>query len=83
MTATLVYPVPEGDFGKYLIGAWKRTLECREFGKSYEHQRTFNKIVVIEPAVGTAAEPGTSVSMVVYTQVAHLFGLDWAHSAVS
>ncbi|EWM28510.1 hypothetical protein Naga_100131g1 [Nannochloropsis gaditana] len=59
MTATLVYQVPGGDFGAYLLGPWKRTLECREFGKSYEHQRTSNSVVVIEHAVGVAAEPPT------------------------
>jgi len=62
MTATLVYQVPAGDFGAYLLGPWKRTLECREFGKTYEHQRTSNSVVVIEHAMGVAAEPPTYVS---------------------
>ena len=61
MTATLVYQVPGDDFGIYLLGAWKRTLECREFGRGYEHQRTSNSVVVVEHATGVAAEPGTYV----------------------
>ncbi len=63
MTATLVYQVPAGDFGAYLLGPWKRTLECREFGKTYEHQRTSSSVVVIEHALGVAAEPPTYVSI--------------------
>ena len=63
MTATMVYTVPGDDFGTYLTGVWKRTLECREFGRTYDHQRTSNSVVVIEEAMGVAAEPGTSVSI--------------------
>jgi hypothetical protein len=62
MAATLVYQVPGDDWGIYLVGAWKRTLECREFGRGYEHQRTSNSVVVVEQAEGVAAEPGTYVS---------------------
>ena len=62
MAATLVYQVPGDDWGIYLVGAWKRTLECREFGRGYEHQRTSNSVVVVEHAEGVAAEPGTYVS---------------------
>ncbi len=64
MTSTLVYQVPGEDFGVYLLGVWKRTLECREFGKTYEHQRTSNSVVIIEHAMGVAAEPGTYVRSV-------------------
>lgn len=63
MAATLVYQVPGDDWGIYLVGAWKRTLECREFGRGYEHQRTSNSVVVVEHAEGVAAEPGTYVSL--------------------
>ena len=62
MAATLVYQVPGDDWGISLVGAWKRTLECREFGRGYEHQRTSNSVVVVEHAEGVAAEPGTYVS---------------------
>lgn len=61
MAATLAYQVPGDDWGIYLVGAWKRTLECREFGRGYEHQRTSNSVVVVEQAQGVAAEPGTYV----------------------
>ena len=61
MAATFVYQVPGDDWGIYLVGAWKRTLECREFGRGYEHQRTSNSVVVVEHAEGVAAEPGTYV----------------------
>jgi hypothetical protein len=61
MTATLTYEVERGDFGGYLVGTWKRTLECREFGRSFDHQRTDSSVVVIEPARDVAAEPGTYV----------------------
>ncbi len=64
MAATLVYQVPGDDWGIYLVGAWKRTLECREFGRGYEHQRTSNSVVVVEHAAGVAAEPGTYVRTV-------------------
>lgn len=60
--ATLVYQVPGGDFGLYLQGSWKRTLECREFGQSYEHLKTINSVVVVERATDVTAEPGTYVS---------------------
>jgi len=63
MSATLVYQVPGGNFGQYLQGAWKRTLECREFGKSYEHLKTINSVVVVEKASNVAAEPNSYVSI--------------------
>lgn len=61
MTATYVHHIAGDDFGVYLAGSWKRTLECREFGKTYEHQRTSNTVVKIEETTAVAAEPGTRV----------------------
>lgn len=74
MAATLAYQVPGDDWGIYLVGAWKRTLECREFGRGYEHQRTSNSVVVVEQAQGVAAEPGTYVRGGVYVCVV---GMIW------
>ena len=47
------------NFCSFLVGKWKRNLEWRHFGGSFEHLRTSNTIVVIEEASpsGGAAEP--------------------------
>eukprot|EP00696_Hemimastix_kukwesjijk_P003640 gnl/Hemi2/1444_TR510_c0_g1_i1.p1 gnl/Hemi2/1444_TR510_c0_g1~~gnl/Hemi2/1444_TR510_c0_g1_i1.p1 ORF type:complete len:182 (-),score=41.59 gnl/Hemi2/1444_TR510_c0_g1_i1:53-598(-) len=36
------------DFYQFLVGAWKRNLEWREFGGSFAHERTTNSVVVID-----------------------------------
>ncbi len=36
------------DFAKFLQGTWKRNLEWREFGGTFQHLKTSNTIVVIE-----------------------------------
>jgi len=43
------FSLPNNDFYKYLLGAWKRNLEWREFGHSFSHLRTSNVAVLIEP----------------------------------
>ena len=42
------YVVPSGDFASYLEGTWKRNLEWRHFGGSYQHLRVSNTVVVIQ-----------------------------------
>ena len=37
----------EVDIYKYLVGAWKRNLEWREFGHEFAHLRESNSIVVV------------------------------------
>lgn len=36
----LRYRVPGDDISGYLLGAWKRNLEWREFGPGFQHVRT-------------------------------------------
>ena len=31
-----------------MLGRWKRNLEWRQFGGTFEHQRTSNSVIVIE-----------------------------------
>ena len=42
---------PNFNFCSFLVGKWKRNLEWRHFGGSFEHLRTSNTIVVIEENV--------------------------------
>eukprot|EP00742_Colponemidia_sp_Colp-10_P005049 GILJ01005394.1.p1 GENE.GILJ01005394.1~~GILJ01005394.1.p1 ORF type:complete len:200 (-),score=14.10 GILJ01005394.1:342-899(-) len=42
------YILPDGDFGKYLPGVWKRTLDWRHFGGSFDHIHCSNNIVFID-----------------------------------
>ncbi|ELR12511.1 uncharacterized protein ACA1_028150 [Acanthamoeba castellanii str. Neff] len=44
----LQFNLPDDDFYKFLVGAWKRNLEWREFGGTYAHVRTSNTVVLIE-----------------------------------
>eukprot|EP00947_MAST-08B_sp_MAST-8B-sp1_P004827 g4827.t1 len=46
--AAIRFVVPDGDFGAYLRGTWKRNLEWRVFGGAYQHLRVSNTVVVIE-----------------------------------
>ena len=39
------------DFAEYLRGVWKRNLEWRHFGGSYEHVRTSSTVVAVRAAV--------------------------------
>ncbi|KAI9911235.1 hypothetical protein PsorP6_008893 [Peronosclerospora sorghi] len=69
MTATLMnstspttavrYDVPNGDFCSFLKGVWKRNLEWRSFGSSFQHLRSTNNIVCIEEDVDAARQPNT------------------------
>ena len=52
------FHAPE-NFCQYLVGSWKRNLEWRHFGGSFQHLRTSNTIVAIEEYKGIAApDPG-------------------------
>eukprot|EP00656_Telonema_subtile_P000373 TRINITY_DN10171_c0_g1_i1.p1 TRINITY_DN10171_c0_g1~~TRINITY_DN10171_c0_g1_i1.p1 ORF type:complete len:111 (+),score=18.10 TRINITY_DN10171_c0_g1_i1:111-443(+) len=52
------YHAEEGfcGFDRYLVGAWKRTLQWREFGGSFAHLRTSNTIVVIDEHISKDAQ---------------------------
>jgi hypothetical protein len=49
--------VPPERFSDYLVGVWKRNLEWREFGGSFQHLRTSNSVVLIEEDKNSLAEP--------------------------
>ncbi|CAM9356315.1 unnamed protein product [Ascophyllum nodosum] len=59
MASSLRYSVPDDDICGYLLGVWKRTLEWREFGPSFEHIRTSNSLVTVHDCPDAAVEPGT------------------------
>jgi hypothetical protein len=47
------------DVASFLVGTWRRNLEVRSFGASFEQQRPQNSFVIIEEAPEAAPEPGT------------------------
>lgn len=49
----------EIDISRFLIGTWKRNLEWRQFGGTFQHVRTSNTIVLIEEFSRMDAEPNT------------------------
>jgi len=51
VTGSLVLPGSDIDLNKYLVGAWKRNLEWREFGHDFAHVRESNSIVVVRLAL--------------------------------
>jgi hypothetical protein len=51
------FHVPAESFCDYLLGVWKRNLEWREFGGSFQHLRTSNSVVLIENDLNGVAEP--------------------------
>ncbi|KAL6056058.1 SKICH domain-containing protein [Balamuthia mandrillaris] len=53
------YSVPDHDFYHFLLGAWKRNLEWREFGGTFPHVRTSNTVVLIEEFHRLDSEPST------------------------
>ncbi|CAM9852335.1 unnamed protein product, partial [Hapterophycus canaliculatus] len=55
----LRYRLPNDDICGFLLGSWKRSLEWREFGPSFQHVRTSNSLVAIENCRDAAVEPGT------------------------
>jgi hypothetical protein len=42
------YQLPDNDLYRFLIGAWKRNLEWREYGGSFPYVRTSSTVVLIE-----------------------------------
>eukprot|EP00752_Nemacystus_decipiens_P004807 g4374.t1 len=61
MAASLRYRIPDDDISGYLLGGWKRNLEWREFGPGFQHVRTSNTLVMLEPCPDAALEPGTTL----------------------
>ena len=62
------YAVPNDDFGRYLVGTWKRNLEWREFGGRFQHLRTSNTVVCIEEAERGGGEKGSQTPGVMNLQ---------------
>jgi len=52
------YELPGADFYSYLIGVWKRNLSWKEFGEQFQHLRSTNNVVMIEPYNPIESEPG-------------------------
>jgi len=52
------FDLPDDDFYKFMVGAWKRNLEWREFGGTYPHVRTSNTVVLIEEYQRLDTTPG-------------------------
>lgn len=55
--SNIQYKIPNDNFGNYLIGKWKRNLEWREFGGSFEQLRTSNNVIVIEEEKNVLSQP--------------------------
>ncbi|CAM9569440.1 unnamed protein product [Scytosiphon promiscuus] len=61
MAASLRYRLPDDDICRFLLGSWKRNLEWREFGPGFQHVRTSNSLVAVEPCKDAAVEPDTRI----------------------